>query len=101
MLGGAASGQVSTMANNAGQTSRGGILGLTIPMIDVIFGATSAFMQLKTALDRSWKIRVEAGGMRGFIVKRILSFVIVFLIAAPVALNAWTASVGSLVGAPG
>jgi hypothetical protein len=43
--------------------------------------------------------------MRGSIAKRILSFPIVILIAASilasVALNAWTASVGSLSGAPG
>ena len=81
MLGGAASGQVSTMATTAGQTSAGGILGLTVSVAGVIFGATSGFAQLQAALNRSWKIRVETGGIRGFIAKRILSFLIVILMA--------------------
>ena len=105
MLGGAASGQVSTMASSAGQTSEGGILGLVISGVGVLFGATSAFAQLQAALNRSWKIQVESGGIGGFIVKRILSFLIVILIAAlilaSVVLNAWTASVGSIFGSPG
>lgn len=105
MLGGAASGQISTMATSAGQTTGGGILGLMVSIIGLIFGATTAFAQLQAALNRSWKIRVETGGMRGFIGKRILSFAFVILIAAlilaSVVLNAWTASVGSVFGAPG
>jgi membrane protein len=105
MLGGAASGQVSTMASSAGQTSGGGIFGLAISAVGVIFGATSAFARLQAALNRSWKIEVEAGGIGGFIVKRILSFLIVILIAAlilaSVVLNAWTASAGSIFVAPG
>lgn len=105
MLGGAASGQVSTMATTARQTSAGGILGLTVSVAGVIFGATSAFAQLQAALNRSWKIRGETGGIRGFIAKRILSFLIVILMAglilASVILNAGTASVGSIFGAPG
>jgi membrane protein len=105
MMGGAASGQVSTMASSAGETSGGGIAGLVISIVGVIFGATTAFAQLQAALNRSWKVHVEASGMRGFLAKRILSFLIVILIAAlilaSVALNAWTASVGSLFGAPG
>ena len=105
ILGGAISGQVSTMATSAGQTGGGGMLGFTVSIIGVIFGATTAFAQLQTALNRSWKVRVETGGMRGFVAKRLLSFVIVILIAAlilaSVVLNAWTASAGSLFGAPG
>ena len=92
------------MATSAGQTAGGGILGLTISIIAVIFGATTAFAQFRAALNRSWKIRVETGVMRGFILKRALSFLVVILIAAlilaSVVLNAWTASVGTIFGAP-
>ena len=92
------------MATSAGQTAAGGILGLTVSIIAVIFGATTAFAQLQAALNRSWKIRVETGGMRGFILKRMRSFLVVILIAAlilaSVVLNAWTASMGSVFGAP-
>ena len=105
MLGDAASGQVSTMAPSAAPISGGGIVGLIISIIGVIFGATTAFAQLQAALNRSWKIRVEESGIRGFIVRRIFSFFVVILIAAlilgSVVLNAWTASMGSLFGAPG
>jgi membrane protein len=63
MLGGAASGQVTTMASSAAPTGGGGIVGFIISILGVIFGATTAFAQLQTALNRSWKIRVEEGPM--------------------------------------
>ena len=105
MMGGAASGQVGTMATSAGQTSAGNVFGLAIAIAGLIFGATTAFAQLQEALNRSWKVRSESGGISGFIAKRLLSFAIVILIAvlilASVVLNAWTASVGNVFGAPG
>lgn len=105
MMGGAASGQVGTMATSAGQTSAGNVFGLAMALAGLIFGATTAFAQLQEALNRSWKVRSESGGISGFIVKRLLSFAIVILIAvlilASVVLNAWTASVGNVFGAPG
>ena len=105
MMGGAASGQVGTMASSAGQTSAGSVFGLAIAIAGLIFGATTAFAQLQEALNRSWKVRSESGGISGFIAKRLLSFAIVILIAvlilASVVLNAWTASVGNVFGAPG
>ena len=55
----------------------------------------------RTGRGKSKSNRAEFGG---FIVKRILSFLIVILIAAlilaSVVLNAWTASVGSIFGSP-
>ena len=81
------------------------MFGLAMALAGLIFGATTAFAQLQEALNRSWKVRSESGGISGFIVKRLLSFAIVILIAvlilASVVLNAWTASVGNVFGAPG
>lgn len=104
-LGGSVSGQLATMASGgAGQTSGSGTVGIFISIAGVIFGATAAFAQLQTALNRAWNVEPKSSGIREFLLKRILSFGIILLIAslilASVVLNAWSASVVTLFGAP-
>ena len=114
MMGGAASTQVGAMAStaragvapqvNLTQTDVAALVGLAISIAGVVFGATTAFAQLQEALNRSWKVRSASGGIRGFIIKRVLSFAILLLIGvlvlASFTLSTWAVAAGSLFGAP-
>ena len=114
----ALSGQVGSMIGNDGartvQTmithskqpgASGGALGTLLGIGALILGATGAFMQLQTALDRAWEVKPdpEAGGIRNFIFKRVLSLGMVlgiaFLLLVSLALSAALSAVGGAIGA--
>jgi membrane protein len=105
MIGGGTAGQVGTMIDGAGQTSGPGAVAMALSVLGILLGATSAFTQLQTALNRAWKVRSESGGIRGFLGKRLLSLLMVMalamLVLASIALSAWVAAVGDLFGVPG
>lgn len=70
----------------------------------LLFGATGAFLQLQGALNRAWQVTPdpERGGIRNFLVKRVLSLGMVlglgFLVAVSLALSALLSLVGDRLG---
>jgi membrane protein len=75
LVGSGAAEQISTMLRNANQNRSDGILGTVIGLGAILFGATTAFAQLQAALNRAWQVKPNPrlGGIRNFIMKRLLS----------------------------
>ena len=67
--------QLREILDNVQRPGGGGITAV-LGVAGLGFGATGAFMQLQVALNRMWEVRVdpERGGIRTFVMKRLLSF---------------------------
>jgi membrane protein len=95
---------IETMITQAKQPG-GGVVATILGLGAVVLGATGAFMQLQTALDRAWEVKPDpkAGGIKNFIFKRVLSLGMVlgiaFLLLVSLALSAMLTAVGGAVGA--
>lgn len=94
--------QIEVMIRNASDLG-GSLGGKVVGLIALLIGATGAFAQLQMALNRAWEVKPDpdAGGIRSFIMKRILSFGVVltiaFLLLASLALSAGLAAFGGAV----
>jgi membrane protein len=104
MLGPDGARTVSTLISQAREPG-GGILPSLLGLGAVVLGATGAFLNLQSALNRAWEVRPDprAGGVRNFILKRVLSLGMVlgiaFLLLVSLALSAALAALGGAVGA--
>jgi membrane protein len=101
--------QVTDIIANAKQPGGGSVLATIFGMAALIFGATGAFLELQSALNRAWEVKPDPkkGGIRNFLVKRVFSFgmivVIAFLLLVSLAVSAALAAFGDMLGrmAPG
>ena len=87
------------MIENAGSLGTG--IGAKLAGVGaLLFGAAGAFGQLQKALNRAWEVEEARQGLKGFIVKRFLSFGIVltiaFLLLVSLAVSAALSSVGDM-----
>src|SRR5215207_7322913 len=100
MIGSDGARTVQTMISQSKQPGGGGAVGTILGIGALILGATGAFMQLQTALDRAWEVKPDpkAGGIKNFIFKRVLSLGMVLGIVFLV-LSAALTAVGSAIGA--
>ena len=87
--------QVPAMIENARQKIQGGFgLSLLLSIAALLFSATGAFAQLQMALNTAWNVEPaeDAGGIKAFLMKRVLSFgmilAIAFLLLVSLALSA-------------
>ena len=73
---------IRTMIENA-STMGSGVGAKLAGIAALLFGATGAFAQLQKALNRAWEVEEvkEDGGIKGLILKRLLSFGMVVTIA--------------------
>jgi membrane protein len=76
LIGTRASGQVDVMIQNANAGVSGGTLATVFGIGALAFAATTALAQLQQALNRAWEVQPdpESGGVRNFLMKRVLSF---------------------------
>ena len=71
-----------------------------IGVVTLLIGATGAFAQLQTALNRAWEVKPDPdkGGIKNFVTKRLLSFGMVlgiaFLLLVSLALTAMLTAFG-------
>src|SRR5690606_7263183 len=73
--------EIQGMIANAGNPGEG-LGGKLLGVLLLFLGASGAFGQLQKALNRAWDVRVvEGGGVKGVVLKRILSFGMVLTIA--------------------
>jgi membrane protein len=83
----------------------GGALRTVLSLVGVLLGATGAFLQLQFALNRAWEVKPapHSGGVRTFVIKRLLSLgmvlVIAFLLMMSVALSTALSAAGGAVDA--
>jgi membrane protein len=103
MIGDDAADQIRTMIQSANQPG-GGVISTILGLGALAFGATGAFIQLQSALNRAWEVEPDPsqGGLRNFVVKRMFSFGmllgIAFLVAVSLALSAMLAAFGGMLG---
>jgi membrane protein len=105
LIGSDAAGTVQEMIR---KVDRPGTNGFTLASIGSLgalaFGATGAFVELQSALNRAWKVQPDPkqGGIRNFILKRALSLGMVlgiaFMIAVSLALTAAISAMGNTIG---
>jgi len=94
---------VQTMITQAKQPG-GGVIATILGIGAVVLGATGAFMQLQAALNRAWEVKPDpnAGGIKNFIFKRVLSLGMVlgiaFMLLVSLALSAALTAVGGMIG---
>jgi membrane protein len=104
MLGADGAKTVGTMVNQSKQPG-GGAIGTIMGIAALVLGATGAFMQLQGALNTAWGVKPDpnAGGIKNFIFKRLLSvgmvLSIAFLLLVSLALSAALTAVGGAAGA--
>jgi membrane protein len=105
MMGSAAAEQVATMVASATATLSGGPWGLLIGLGTIIFAATTSIAQLQAALNRAWEVQPDpnSGGIKNFIMKRLLSFGLIvgiaFLLLVSMAFSALLTAFGGIVPA--
>ncbi len=59
----------------------GGALPTVLGILAVLFGATGAVIQLQGTLDRVWGVKSVAGGIKGFLMKRVFSLAMILALA--------------------
>jgi membrane protein len=96
---------VGAMVQSAGQHASSGIISAVLGMIALLAGATGAFTQLHSSLNRVWRGKQDpnAGGVKAFIGVRILSlgmiFAIAFLLVVSLAVSAAISAFGTWMAA--
>src|SRR5579871_3545747 len=102
LIGSGAASQVGAMVQSAGLHQSSGVLSAVLGVLALIAGATGAFTQLQSSLNRVWSVKPDpkAGGVRNFLGHRILSLgmilAIAFLLLVSLALSAALAAFGNL-----
>jgi membrane protein len=81
LVGQQGAGQIQTMVGEARHFGSG--LAATLGVMVLIVGATGLFAQLQWSLNRVWEVQPDPaqGGLKNFMVKRILSFGMILAIA--------------------
>ena len=74
---------IHDMLAHARRPASGGVFATTLGIALLMFGALGAFIQLQAALNRAWEVKPDPsqGGVRRFIMKRILSLGMILGIA--------------------
>jgi membrane protein len=103
LLGESGGQEIQTIIQKAQETkapNSGRPLAAILSIAALIFGATGAFGQLQQALNRAWEVAPdpEQGGLKNFILKRVLSFGMIlgiaFLLMVSLALSAVISAIG-------
>lgn len=95
--------QIQTMIEYANRPDTGGPLAAIIGIGALLFGATGAFIQLQTALNKAWDVKPDpaAGGVKTFIVKRFFSLAMIlgiaFLLLVSLVISALLVAFGDVV----
>ncbi|HEY0972325.1 MAG TPA: YihY/virulence factor BrkB family protein [Gemmatimonadales bacterium] len=103
-MGPAGASQVRSILANAEQPGTGGVVATIVSVGALIFGATGAFVQLQSALNRAWEVKPDPrqGGVRNFVLKRLFSFgmvlAIAFLLVVSLVLSAALSAFGEMLG---
>lgn len=93
--------QIATMIEGVQANPGGSLVARVLGIIAVLFGATGVMVQLQAALNRAWDVKPDpnAGGIKNFFLKRVLSFGMIlgvaFLLLVSLAMTAILAAVSS------
>jgi membrane protein len=83
LMGPSASQQVGAMMQQANQPGSGSVLTTILSIAALLFGATGAFGQLQSAINRAWEVMPDPdkGGLKAVLLKRVFSFGMILSIA--------------------
>ena len=93
--------QIQTMLQHASKSGEG-IWGSVVSGVLLVVGATGVLVELQTALNRAWGVKPDEskGGIKAFIMKRVLSFAMVlgiaFLLLISLVVSWWLNEFGHL-----
>lgn len=75
--------QVGEILKRGNEVGSNGALPTTLSLLALAFGATGVFGELQAALNTAWRVAPDpkAGGIKSFVMKRLLSFGMVLVIA--------------------
>ncbi len=94
--------EVRTMIAQADKPGGGGALRTVLGVAALVFGATGAFTELQSALNRAWEVKPDPkqGGFKNFLLKRVFSFGMVlgiaFLLLVSLVLSTALAALGNV-----
>ncbi|HEX5581339.1 MAG TPA: YihY/virulence factor BrkB family protein [Gemmatimonadaceae bacterium] len=103
-MGPAGAAQVRSILANVEQPGTGGAVGTAASVGALVFGATGAFVQLQSSLNRAWEVKPDPrqGGVKNFLLKRLFSFgmvlAVAFLLIVSLVLSALLSAFGDLLG---
>jgi membrane protein len=95
---------IDEMILAANQPSNRGVVPTVLGILALLFGATGAFGELQSALNRAWEVKPDPrqGGIKSFIGKRILSLGMVatisFLLLVSLVVSAAISAFGDVLG---
>jgi len=72
-MGSSAAAEIQTMVGNIANNTRSGIIATVLGIAGLVLSAMSVLLQLQQSLNRAWKVTVIASGVRGFVMKRVRS----------------------------
>jgi membrane protein len=100
LLGADAGRQVQEMVDNMERSGDSGLVARIIGLVTLIFGATGAFTQLQAALNTAWGVEPDPrmGGLRNFLIKRVLSFGMILGVAFLLLVSLLVTAVVQLLG---
>ncbi len=79
-----------------------GLVATLLGAATLLLGATGAFVELRSALNRIWDVETPAGGLLGFVRDRLAAFALVlavgFLLMASLVVSAALSAAGALLG---
>ena len=92
--------QIQTMMAEASKPGRGATASI-VGVLMLLFGATAVVIQLQDALNKAWEVQPdpEQGGVKSFVMKRILSFAMILGIAFLLLVSLVVSTVISTMGA--
>jgi membrane protein len=104
LIGLSAAQQIHEMVARGQHSAGRGALATILGALGLIIGATGAFLSLQDALNHAWEVKPDPkqGGVKNFIMKRLLSIGMVlglgFLVAVSLALSAAISAIGGSIG---
>lgn len=83
LVGAAGADQIRTMVEAVQANPGGNVVARILGVIAVLFGGTGVMLQLQMALNRAWNVTPDPkrGGVRHFLMKRVLSLAMILAIA--------------------
>jgi membrane protein len=73
VMGAPAATEIQMMVANVANNTRSGIIATLLGIAGLVLSAMSVLLQLQQSLNRAWKVTVIASGVRGFVMKRVRS----------------------------
>lgn len=95
--------EITAMLENANRPDFSKGFASIASVVGLLFGATGAFMQLQTSLNKAWEVEPDpdAGGVKNFISKRLLSLGMIlgvaFLLLVSLALSTVISAMGGAI----